>query len=805
MSPTQHRVTTDDGVALRVEARAHAERPAACVVIQAALGTPQKRYAPLAAYLAERGFAAVTYDYRDMGGNRRGPARASSARVSDWGRRDQTAVLAWARARYPESRLVVLGHSMGGQILGFTPRTADLDGVVLVSAQSTYYRHWEGADRWKMLALWGVALPGLNRAFGYMPGSAFGGEDLPPGCTPEGTRWALRSSFIGDEHGVAENLSQLCCPVLAYSFTDDRFHAPRSAVEAFLAQLRGADVQHRHVSPTDFGLERIGHFGFFSARSRPLWDDLCAHLAGSDGAPSPGSEARRPAAVATPSIKARRGQTALMKRSIHDLVAWSRQHSRMALRDVFADLVRFSREVDRKNPLTEDVQYGLYQDPKFGELPLVKPPPRAMVKALPLALRWKYSPTKVESGRYASVAEAHEDALRYFGSLPDPEHYEHREEHLGDAWLHHMVTSKFSLWLEPNAPGDGPASPRGKPEYKVDLEFMRELAAAPGYERHGGKVVLDEDGVRYITHHGRNYFPGDPDWELVKYKFRACSFAWVTLLHTVLHVREAAKLFTATHRFIPHTHPLHALLLPYLYGTHRNVARLQRTVTGAKGVTAAVAGFTSGPDAIDFVARRTGVRLCPEYEVQWTEHYRDVRALWDILHAHVSDYVRLYRLDASTDGQVERWLRYLGENAHPRLFTRALSPESDLGLVDVITYLMFSVSVLHFAMGHIMNGTTDPRYISASVFQSDSRDLWSIVSSRDECLIRLAVYATINRHTYRLTDDFSDLCTDNRGRAIVRSLANAMKARTALMEEENRGRTYPRMIVPSAIASSAAQ
>lgn len=493
-----------------------------------------------------------------------------------------------------------------------------------------------------------------------------------------------------------------------------------------------------------------------------------------------------------------------MNSSLQEIAAWSRKQSRMALRDVFADLVRFSREVDRKMPLTEEVRYTLFQDPMFGELPLVKPPARTVARALPLALRWKYTPTHVESGRYSSVSEAREDALRYFGSLPDPEHYEVREEHLGDAWLHYMVTSKFSPWLEPNAPGGLPSS-TGKPEYALDLEFMRDLEAAPGYERHGGKVVVDDARVLYITHHGKTYFPDDPAWELVKYKFRACSFAWVTLLHTVLHVREAAKLFTATYRYVPHTHPLHALLLPYLYGTHRNVARLQRTVTGAKGVTAAVAGFTSGPEAIEFVARRTGLRLPTEYPVQWTEHVQDMRALWDLLRAHVADYVKLYDLDASRDAHIAQWLRYLGSNAHPRLYTRGLSPASDLDLVDVITYLMFTASVLHFAMGHIMNGTVDPRYISASVFESDRRDLWSIVSSRDECIIRLAVYATINRHTYRLTDDFSDLCIDNRGRAIVRSLAHAMRARTAAMEAANEGRAYPRMLVPSAIASSSAQ
>jgi len=487
-----------------------------------------------------------------------------------------------------------------------------------------------------------------------------------------------------------------------------------------------------------------------------------------------------------------------MASSFRDLV--TKDPSRLALREVFADLVRFSRDMDRKTPLTEEVRYTMFQDPVFGELPVVKPPLHLALRALPLALRWKYTSGTIDAGRYTSVSEAHQDGLRYFGTMPDPEHYRYSDEHLSDEWLHHMLLTKFSLWLEPNVSSAG-----GKPQYKFDLEFMSQLEAPPGYERHGGKVVIDESRVLYITHHGKDYFPEDPGWELVKYKVRACSFSWATLLHTALHARESAKLFTATYQFLPRTHPLRVLLLPYLYGTHRNVARLQRTVIGNKGVTSVVGGFTSGPDALDFVLRRTGIRLCPEYQGQWTEHYKDMRAIWDILHQHVSDYVSLYKLDPATDKQLEKWLLYLGRRAHQRLYTSALSTESDLSLVDVMTYLMFTMSVVHYTVGHIMNGTTDPRYISGSVLKSDQRDIWSIVSSRDECLIRLAVYATINRHTYPLTDDFSELCVDDGGKTIVRSFSQKMRERSARMEEDNRGKTYPRLIVPRAIASSAAQ
>jgi len=758
---------------------------------------PQRSYGPLACYLAEHGFAVVTYDYRDMGASRRGPAKDSAATVSVWGRKDQSAVLAWARSQFPSIRLLVLGHSMGGWLLGFTERTADIDGVLLLAAHSTYVGHWDGASGWKVRALWKLGLPLVNRALGYVPGWTFGGEDVPPGCAAEGTRWASRESFIGEDERVTDNLASLRCPVRAYSFADDTFYAPRSAVVAFLAQLSRAQVEHRHVAPADYGLGRIGHFGCLAPRSRPLWEELCEVL-GSLGTASveSGAPPSKPRAH-NGTEDAKHDRTGIFPK----LAVALRTRAKLTLRDVFCDLVRFTRDIDAKMPLTEDVRYRISHDPVFGELPIVKPPLPMTVRALPLLARWNAASTTAGPECYASAAEAHEDAVRTFGGLVDSEHFDCREEHLSDAWLHHMMVTKYSLWLEPE-----PASSRaGKQSYAFDLEAMQEVEEAPGYERHGGKIVLDDERILHITHHGRDYFPGDAEWELVKYKVRASGFAWITLLHSVLHVREAAKLFTATYRFLPRTHPLHTMLLPYVYGTHRNVARLQRTVTGTRGATAAVGGFRSGPEALEFVAKRVDLRLCPEYAVQWTEHYRDVRALWDLVHLHVAEYVALHRLDAGADPAVEQWLTYLGQQVHPRLYTSNLSPSSDLGLVDVLTYLIYSVSILHYAMGHIMNGTTDPRYVCASVRKSDTRDLWSVVSSRDECLVRLAVYASVNRHGYRLTDDFSGLITDTRGKAIVRGLAHSMQQRSAAMEAENLDRVRPRLIVPSAIYSSAAQ
>lgn len=478
-----------------------------------------------------------------------------------------------------------------------------------------------------------------------------------------------------------------------------------------------------------------------------------------------------------------------------------------SLRKVFIDLIKLSREIDRKNPLDEQIRFAVKQHEIFGEIPLYKPSLFEYLKVLLVMVRWTLTKPKVEASYYTSLKEAHEEALQYFEYMPDPEHYEPDEHHLSDEWLHYMVRTKFSPWLshfnDKSSMFNG--KPLTGPAFALDLEFMHELPIKPGYERHGGKIIINDSSVLGIIHHGKTYSTSDADWELAKYKFRTCGFVWATLLHTIYHVRETAKFFTATHLFLPHTHPLNQFLLPYLYGVDRNTIRLQRTVIGNKGVVSTVGGFSSGPEALRFILNRSKIQLFPEREVVWPVFSQNMLEIWEIMYRHVSEFIDVFKLNAEKDQYIRQWLHYLGTHVGARLFSAQVSEQSDLSLADVITYLMFISTVQHYILGHIMNGSTDPRYVSGSVRLSDKKDLWSLTSTRDECLIREAVYASVNRHVYYMTDDFSNLCINPKAKAIVRNLRNEMKKMSVQAKEKNQNNPYPELLDPDLIPSSAAQ
>ena len=250
----------------------------AVVLISSAMGVRQRYYARFAAYLAGRGLPTVTYDSRGIGGSRPASLRGFAARMEDWGALDLAGALDTVRERFPGRRVLLVGHSAGGQLLGLADNARAVTALLTVASGSGYYRLFP--QRLRMAFNWRVLAPLLVKAFGKLPGWAGTAEDLPAGVAEQWARWCLSPHYLLSEGGEArrEAYASLYLPLRAYSFTDDAFASPE-AVRALLAVYADALVDHRLLSPEELG-QPIGHFGFFRESFREsLWADAADWLA----------------------------------------------------------------------------------------------------------------------------------------------------------------------------------------------------------------------------------------------------------------------------------------------------------------------------------------------------------------------------------------------------------------------------------------------------------------------------------------------------------------------------------------------
>jgi predicted alpha/beta hydrolase len=246
------------------------------VVISSATAVPRRYYERFASFLCSRGLRVITFDYRGIGDSLRNSIKNTKGTMRDWGEKDLAGVLDTAVARWPRARLQVVGHSAGGQFVGLVDGNQRICALLVVGAQSGYWRLWSRPRRYLFATLWYLLMPGLTRVMGYFPARRLGlGEDLPSGVALEWAQWCRNPAFIVDTDGspLRTHFETLSSPILAYSIADDSL-APQRAVKVLLSYYKRASIEHRHVSPRDLGIASLGHFGFFRDKSETtLWQD----------------------------------------------------------------------------------------------------------------------------------------------------------------------------------------------------------------------------------------------------------------------------------------------------------------------------------------------------------------------------------------------------------------------------------------------------------------------------------------------------------------------------------------------------
>lgn len=266
------------------------------VVIASAAGVPRRYYAPFAAYLARAGLRALTFDYRGVGGSRPASLRGFRAELHEWGERDLAGAIGWAADQRPELPVLVVTHSVGGQVLGLAPGLDRVRAVLSVASQSGYWRLWSGARRAQMGLYFHLLIPVAAHVAGYLPMGLIGGEDLPRDVALEWARWARDPHYVlsharargGASYGRFDGAWR------AYAFTDDGYAPPR-AVARLLGFYPRARSELRVVAPADVGRRGIGHFGFFRPTSEEtLWSEARGWLLEHAGAREHQRADRRP-------------------------------------------------------------------------------------------------------------------------------------------------------------------------------------------------------------------------------------------------------------------------------------------------------------------------------------------------------------------------------------------------------------------------------------------------------------------------------------------------------------------------------
>lgn len=273
MSATRLSLPSHNGQSLAVYCHENAGATRAGLVIAPAMAVPQVFYGDFAAFMARQGVRVWTFDYSGMGESWSGSMRRCRSDISDWITQDFDAVVQHAATSLNGLPLFVLGHSLGGQTTPLLPSVARISGLINVAVGSGSVRHNQPRVQRSAPLLWYVLAPLLCPLFGYFPGARLGViGDIPRRALFQWRRWCLTPEYLlSGEPGAREAYARARYPVLGLTFADDellREAGSRMLHDAY----SGTDVDYRVLAPQQFGLSRIGHFGFFrSAQESSLW------------------------------------------------------------------------------------------------------------------------------------------------------------------------------------------------------------------------------------------------------------------------------------------------------------------------------------------------------------------------------------------------------------------------------------------------------------------------------------------------------------------------------------------------------
>jgi predicted alpha/beta hydrolase len=252
------------------------------VLINSATAVPRKIYRKFAGYLARRGSAVLTYDYRGVGDSRQramiGTNRPKSlvgfkATMVDWATLDTTAAVRWMRERYHNLPLTYVGHSFGGQALGLLANNNEISRALFVAAQAGYWKLMTSPERYRVYALLNFAGMPLTKILGYMPGWAGVGEDLPKGVFEQWTRWVMSRRYLFDEPNLKalSNFAHYKGALRSIHLADDPW-ATRPAIELLCSGFKATTPEIITIMPKDADVPKIGHLGFFRPEHRDtLW------------------------------------------------------------------------------------------------------------------------------------------------------------------------------------------------------------------------------------------------------------------------------------------------------------------------------------------------------------------------------------------------------------------------------------------------------------------------------------------------------------------------------------------------------
>ncbi|MEB6675814.1 alpha/beta hydrolase family protein [Acinetobacter haemolyticus] len=244
------------------------------ILICPATGITKTFYHAFAEWLSQQGYNVLSFDFRGIGESLHGALKDSTASINDWGMLDIPAAIETLLKRTNAEKVIIVGHSAGGQLLGITPNYHKVAKVLAIAGSTGHIKGLKGKTKLLAPVMFNVIFPISSLFKGYGATQFIGmGENLPKNVAKQWAEFCSKPGYVMNAVGksIFEDYHQeIQCPITSLWASDDEI-ATHTNVKDLLRLYPNAKTKLVELNPQKHGYKQIGHMLMFKKSHQKLW------------------------------------------------------------------------------------------------------------------------------------------------------------------------------------------------------------------------------------------------------------------------------------------------------------------------------------------------------------------------------------------------------------------------------------------------------------------------------------------------------------------------------------------------------
>lgn len=251
------------------------------ILICPATGITKNFYHVFAQWLNQQGYPVLSFDFRGIGESLHGALKDSTASINDWGMYDIPAAIEALLNRTQAEKVIIVGHSAGGQLLGIASNYHKVAKVLAIAGSTGHVKGLKGKTKVLAPVMFNIIFPVSSLVKGYGATQFIGmGENLPKNVAKQWAEFCSKPGYVMNAIGktIFEDYhQQIQCPITSFWATDDEI-ATHSNVKDLLRLYPNAQTKLIELNPQQLGYKRIGHMLMFKKSHQKIWPILESEL-----------------------------------------------------------------------------------------------------------------------------------------------------------------------------------------------------------------------------------------------------------------------------------------------------------------------------------------------------------------------------------------------------------------------------------------------------------------------------------------------------------------------------------------------